>query len=62
MSPITTHVLDTALGSPVEGIAVTLYRVKEDEADVEVGRAAPIPMDAQQIYFPRVLRPREPIE
>jgi 5-hydroxyisourate hydrolase len=26
MSPITTHVLDTALGRPAEGIAVTLER------------------------------------
>jgi len=39
MSPITTHVLDTALGSPAEGITVTLYRVKKEEGDVEVGRA-----------------------
>ncbi|NOZ39721.1 MAG: hydroxyisourate hydrolase [Planctomycetes bacterium] len=39
MSPITTHVLDTSLGCPAEGIAVTLYRMEEDGACLEVGRS-----------------------
>jgi len=30
-SPITTHVLDTNLGKPAEGIQVTLYRKQGDE-------------------------------
>ena len=30
-SPITTHVLDTNLGKPAEGIEVTLYRKQGDE-------------------------------
>ncbi|MEM8946232.1 MAG: hydroxyisourate hydrolase [Planctomycetota bacterium] len=38
MSPITTHVLDTALGKPAAGITVTLCQVAEDGVYVEVGR------------------------
>ncbi len=30
MSPITTHVLDTALGAPAEGVHILLDRVLED--------------------------------
>ena len=32
-SPITTHVLDTALGRPAEGVPVTLYRVSGVDLD-----------------------------
>ena len=33
-SPITTHVLDTSLGKPAAGVAVTLYRIgKHDELE-----------------------------
>ena len=32
VSPITTHVLDTSLGEPAEGVVVTLMRL--DEADL----------------------------
>ncbi len=39
MSPITTHVLDTALGNPAEGIAVTLYREEITGASIEVGQS-----------------------
>lgn len=38
MSPITTHVLDTALGRPAADVAVTLYEVAADGSEVEVGR------------------------
>ena len=37
MSPITTHVLDTAIGKPAAGVAVTLSQVHEDGSAVEVG-------------------------
>jgi len=37
MSPITTHVLDTALGSPAEAISVTLYRQESGGQNVEIG-------------------------
>lgn len=37
MSPITTHVLDTALGRPAEAIAVTLYRVNASGDNTQVG-------------------------
>lgn len=40
MSPITTHVLDTALGRPAADIAVTLMEVAADGSEVEVGRGA----------------------
>ena len=32
MSPITTHVLDTSLGQPAEGVVVTLSRIEDDSA------------------------------
>ena len=32
MSPITTHVLDTSLGSPAEGVPVVLLRIEEGSA------------------------------
>ena len=32
MSPITTHVLDTALGKPAAGVAIELHRVNADES------------------------------
>lgn len=35
-SPITTHILDTAAGRPAAGVAVTLCRVDEQGAAVEV--------------------------
>ena len=38
MSPITTHVLDTSLGCPAEGIAVVLCQVAESGKTVELGR------------------------
>ncbi len=38
MSPITTHVLDTALGKPAAGIRVTLYQLGDDANAVEIGR------------------------
>ena len=37
MSPITTHVLDTSLGCPAEGMDVTLYRLEAGGASVEIG-------------------------
>ncbi len=39
MSPITTHVLDTALGSPAKGIAITLSRVDSSGTSTEVGQS-----------------------
>jgi len=39
MSPITTHVLDTSLGCPAEGIAVTLYRIEKDGTCLEIGQS-----------------------
>lgn len=36
-SPITTHVLDTALGRPAAGIAVKLHQVTSDESVAEIG-------------------------
>jgi len=38
MSPITTHVLDIALGKPAAGIAVVLEQLGEADAWTEVGR------------------------
>ena len=38
MSPITTHVLDTALGSPAKGIKVVLFRVPEQGDPIELGQ------------------------
>jgi 5-hydroxyisourate hydrolase len=38
MSPITTHVLDTALGRPACGVGVTLERIAGDGSIEEVGR------------------------
>lgn len=38
MSPITTHVLDTSLGCPAEGIAVVLCHVAESGETVELGQ------------------------
>jgi len=38
MSPITTHVLDTALGCPARGMEVVLDRRNSDESWTEVGR------------------------
>ncbi len=40
MSPITTHVLDLALGQPAEGIAVTLHQVQADGSSSELGQGA----------------------
>lgn len=39
MSPITTHVLDTALGHPAEGVPITLLRIGGGEA-AEIGSGA----------------------
>ena len=38
MSPITTHVLDTSLGCPAEGIAVVLCKLEAHGKTVELGR------------------------
>jgi 5-hydroxyisourate hydrolase len=38
MSPITTHVLDTARGRPAAGVAVILERVAGDQVWTELGR------------------------
>jgi 5-hydroxyisourate hydrolase len=38
MSPITTHVLDTALGRPAVGIAVVLERMEGQDSWSELGR------------------------
>jgi 5-hydroxyisourate hydrolase len=38
MSPITTHVLDTACGRPAEGIAVVLERCQGEASWVELAR------------------------
>jgi 5-hydroxyisourate hydrolase len=38
MSPITTHVLDTAPGRPAEGVAVVLEQRREDGSWHELGR------------------------
>jgi 5-hydroxyisourate hydrolase len=41
MSAITTHVLDTSLGRPAQGVAVTLERLAHDGGEPEViGRGA----------------------
>lgn len=32
-SPITTHVLDTALGRPAAAVAVTLHRISENDSE-----------------------------
>ena len=40
MSPITTHVLDTARGRPATGIAVVLERCQSDASWVELGRGS----------------------
>ena len=37
MSPITTHVLDTARGGPASGIAIHLRRVADDGTVTDVG-------------------------
>jgi len=37
MSPITTHVLDTALGIPAEGMKITLSRVADDGSITMLG-------------------------
>ena len=37
MSQITTHILDTALGRPAEGVETVLYRLKDQEW-LEIGR------------------------
>lgn len=37
MSPITTHVLDTALGQPAEGVVVTLALLDDDDRATPVG-------------------------
>lgn len=36
MSPITTHVLDTALGKPAAGISVTLIKAESDGKHTEI--------------------------
>lgn len=36
MSPITTHVLDTSLGQPAEGVVVTLARLGDDDAAIDL--------------------------
>ena len=38
MSPITTHVLDTALGKPASGVAISLSRVAADGSVCELAR------------------------
>lgn len=38
MSPITTHVLDTAAGRPAAGIAITLERRGDDGAFTRIGQ------------------------
>ena len=38
MSPITTHVLDTSLGCPAEGIAVVLWQLESHGKTVELGQ------------------------
>ena len=40
MSPITTHVLDTALGKPACGVAVQLSRLEPDGTARELARGA----------------------
>ena len=40
MSPITTHVLDTARGRPAEGVAIVLERRSADGGWSEAGRGA----------------------
>ncbi|TWT97902.1 5-hydroxyisourate hydrolase precursor [Botrimarina colliarenosi] len=37
MSPITTHVLDTSLGEPADGVVVTLALLDEHDAPTAVG-------------------------
>ena len=37
MSPITTHVLDTSLGQPAEGVVVALARLDESDRATPVG-------------------------
>lgn len=37
MSPITTHVLDTSLGAPAEGVVVTLARLDDHDQATAVG-------------------------
>jgi 5-hydroxyisourate hydrolase len=38
MSPITTHVLDTALGKPASGVALSLSRLSADGTACELAR------------------------
>jgi 5-hydroxyisourate hydrolase len=38
MSPITTHVLDTALGKPASGVPISLSRVAADGSACELAR------------------------
>lgn len=38
MSPITTHILDTAIGKPAAGVVATLSHLGPDGTAVEVGR------------------------
>ena len=40
MSPITTHVLDTALGRPAQGVAIILDRQNAVDTWIEIGRGA----------------------
>lgn len=40
MSPITTHILDTAAGRPAEGVVVVLERQSDDAAWTELGRGS----------------------
>ena len=37
MSPITTHILDTTLGKPAEGVSITLYQLQNDWAELARG-------------------------
>lgn len=37
MSPITTHVLDTARGCPAQGVPITLERIADDGAATSIG-------------------------
>ena len=45
MGRLTTHVLDTALGRPAAGIAVTLYRIDSSGGREKLGDFTPTPTD-----------------
>jgi 5-hydroxyisourate hydrolase len=54
MSPITTHVLDTARGQPAAGLEITLEK-KVDEAFVEIGKG----QTNEDGRFPGLMKPGE---